>query len=107
MAGKALSGDELKALIVGKTIASHHNMKDFDFKVYFDASGTMTQVMDDGTRKEGTYTITDSGEHCVDIGGNDNCAMIEDNGDGTYTRVRTDNDKRIIDWKSFADGNQL
>jgi hypothetical protein len=107
LAGKALSADELKALIVGKTVSAHHNIKDKDFKVYFDADGTMVQILANGKKREGSYEISSSGEHCVDIGGTDNCAMIEDNGDGTYTRVLSNNDKRVIDWTAFTDGNKL
>ena len=66
----------------------------------------MTQLID-GDKIEGTYKITENGEHCVDIGGKSNCATIEDSGDGAYERVITKNGKRAITWKSFTDGNQL
>jgi len=102
-AGEALDAAALKALIVGKTVSGHHEFRDFDFQVYFAPNGDMVRVID-GDETEGTYRITSRGEHCIELGHIANCATVEDNGDGTYTRVLSHNGKRPITWHAFTEG---
>lgn len=103
MAGDTLSGDKIKTLISGKTLSAEH-IKGFKFKVYFDGKGHYVRNKD-GNITEGTFTIKDS-QHCVNVGGNDKCATIVDNGDGTYKRMKNGK-KHFITWSNITAGKHL
>lgn len=103
-AGAVLDAQEIRDLIVGKTVTARHQKKGFEFKVYFGEDGRMVRLMD-GETSEAPYEITSDGRHCVTsvTRGNRVCARIEANGDGTYDRV-LDSGKRPIRWSGFEPG---
>lgn len=106
LAGKTLSGDEIKALVTGKTIESEHLIRDFTFKVYFDKDGeTAYRTLPNGNIKETTYSIKGN-RHCIFWQGKDRCAQIQENGDGTYYRVNF-RGKKTIKWNNVSDGKNL
>jgi hypothetical protein len=104
-AGEPLSAAALKALISGRTAHAEHLKRGFTFKAYFKENGEYIRYKD-GSTNEGNWRIEDDGSHCVDWGYNERCATMEDNGDGTYTRVLK-NGKRIIRWNKLVDGRDF
>lgn len=105
VAGEALSADQIKALISGKTVYAKHLKKGFDFKVYFDADGK-TAIRDDGGNPVETTYSFDGDKHCLEWKGKNRCAQIVDNGDGTYSRLNKSG-KAFIIWNRFVDGKDL
>ena len=85
-AGEFLTRDELRSLVSGNTV--HFEVAGAGtFKTYLDASGEATRIHD-GQRLEGTWRINNDGALCVHYAGaEDLCGQVEENSDGTYTRV--------------------
>lgn len=106
-AGKVLSADEVKALVSGKTVHAKHEKKGFNFSVYFNADGSVVRKWKNDTLQDGKWFFKDN-LHCINVGGSDKCGSIEDNGDGTYSRLKNgDSNKRFITWTKIVDGKNL
>jgi len=106
-AGKIVSPDGIKALVTGKTVHAKHEKKGFTFSVYFNADGSAIRKWKNDKIQEGKWFF-DGGLHCINVGGGDKCASIEDNGDGTYKRLKGGNsDKHLITWTKIVDGKDL
>ena len=106
-AGKVLSPDELKALITGKTVHAKHEKKGFNFSVYFNADGSAVRKWKGDKIQEGKWFFKDN-LHCINVGGGDKCATMEDNGDGTYKRLKGgDSSKHFISWTKIVDGKDF
>ena len=103
-ADDTLTGDQIKSLIVGKTVHAEHARKGFKFSVFFDEDGTATRIKN-GNTKEGRYVIVKNMQ-CVDMGRGENCATIVANGNGTYKRLK-EGDDHVVDWISFTNGRYL
>lgn len=104
-AGNTLSADEIKALITGKTVHAKHEKKGFTFSVYFAEDGGAIRKWKDGELQNGKYLFKDN-MHCINVGGGDKCATIEDNGDGSYKRLKNGK-KHFITWQEVVDGKDL
>lgn len=106
-AGGTLSADEIKTLIIGKTIHAKHLKKGFNFSAYFAKDGSMIRKWKNGKLQDGKYFF--KGDlHCINMGGNDKCGAMEDNGDGTYKRLKNGNkDKHFITWTKIVEGKDL
>ena len=100
-----LSQDEVKNLVMGKTIHATHLKRDFDFIVYFDKDGKTAFRKQDNETTKTTYSIKDN-KHCIFWNGEDRCANILKNEDGSYTRV-TPNGRKVVKWLKFNEGNKL
>ena len=106
-AGKVLSNDEVKALVSGKTVHAKHLKKGFNFSVYFNADGSVIRKWKNDKMQDGKWFF-DGNLHCINVGGGDRCASIEDNGDGTYKRLKGGNsNKHFITWTKIVDGKDL
>ena len=106
-AGKVLSPDELKTLITGKTVHAKHEKKGFTFRVYFNDDGSVIRKWKNDKLQDGKWFF-DGNLHCINVGDGDKCASIEDNGDGTYKRLKGGNsDKHFISWTKIVDGKDL
>ena len=107
LAGDALSEDAVKALTSGKTVHAKHEKKDFTFSVYFAPDGKAIRKWKNDNIQEGKWFFED-GLHCINVGGGDKCASIEDNGDGSYKRLKNGNSgKHFITWKKVVDGKDF
>ncbi|TNF92531.1 MAG: hypothetical protein EP297_13235 [Gammaproteobacteria bacterium] len=104
-AGNVLSADEIKALITGKTVHAKHEKKGFTFSAYFAEDGSAIRKWKGGELQDGKYSFKDN-MHCINVGGGDKCATIEDNGDGTYKRLKGGK-KHFITWQRIVDGKDL
>ena len=104
-AGNVLSADEIKTLIAGKTVHAKHEKKGFTFSVYFNEDGTAIRKWKDGEIQNGTYSFKGD-MHCINVGDGDKCASIEDNGDGTYKRLKNGK-KHFITWQEIVDGKDI
>jgi hypothetical protein len=106
-AGKVLSNDEVKALVSGKTVHAKHEKKGFNFSVYFNADGSAVRKWKNDKLQDGKWFFKDN-LHCINVGGGDKCGSIEDNGDGTYKRLKGGNsNKHFITWTKIVDGKDL
>jgi len=103
-----LKADQVKKLFSGKTVTGSDLEKGSAFTRYYDPNGT---VLNDaqGYKSTGKWRVEGSGAHCVtwDNEGEEQCLHIKDNGDGTYTKIRNKNIKKIpvVEYQGFKDGN--
>lgn len=98
-AGKMLSGDEIKALITGKTVYVSLN-SNTQWRQYFSADGSSAR--DNGETSD--WSVED-GKHC-NTAANLRCAAIRDNGDGTYARLKP-NGSPAVTWTKIVNGKDF
>lgn len=98
-AEKMLSGDEIKALVTGKTtyVTATNGKK---WRQVFNADGSSER--DNGQKSE---WHVEGDKHCNTAAVNYPCATIRDNGDGTYTRIFEG--KPVVDWTKIVDGKDF
>lgn len=101
-AGKTLSGDEIKALISGKTVYVTLNANGAKWKSYFAADGSA--LLSNSSDKQ-EWRIDENGRHC-NTGVPLACAPIVDNGDGTFSRVKPDGSVAVT-WTKIVDGKDF
>jgi hypothetical protein len=104
-AGNPLSAEEIKTLITGKTVHAKHEKKGFTFSVYFAEDGSAIRKWKNDELQNGKYTFKDN-MHCINVGDGDKCATIEDNGDGSYKRLKNGK-KHMITWTKVVDGKDF
>lgn len=99
-ADKMLSGDEIKALVTNKTISVIYSSSN-QWRQYFAADGS--SIRDNG--ETSTWNI-DGDNHCNSASAKFPCAPIRDNGDGTYSRLKSDGSP-IVTWTKFVEGKDF
>jgi len=110
-----LNGEQVTALLSGKTSYAYHDFKDFDIDTYFAPDGSVISIRN-GEKHTGKWRVESNGNHCVRLNDpysgepkKEHCRFIENN-DGTYTRIKVKRKGKripIITYKRFADGNTL
>ncbi len=100
-----LSGGQIQKLVAGKTIHAKHLIRGFEFDVYFDPDGKTALRKQGGTVSTTSYKIKGN-KHCLFWKGKNRCATIQDNGDGTYTRINP-RGKAVIKWTKVSSGKTL
>jgi hypothetical protein len=99
---------QVKKIFSGKTISGSDLERGTRFKRYFDPNGTILSDAN-GYKSTGQWHVDSHGALCVkwDNEGQERCDHIKDNGDGTYTKTRNKNIKKIplVEYKDFTDGN--
>jgi len=99
-ADQTLSGDQVKALINGKTVHVTVIANGKTWDMYHAADG----ISHDSRGGEGKWYISEKGEHCNDAPKvKFKCGKIVDKGDGTYVRL-SPNDKPLVTWTNIVDG---
>ena len=101
---ETLSGDQVKALISGKTIYVTVIKNGKTWKMYHGPDG----ISVNSGGKEGKWYISEKGEHCNELvkKAKFKCARIVDMKDGTYERVSSDGE-RLVKWTRIIDGKDL
>ncbi len=101
---QTLTGDQIKALISGKTLYVSNPKKGDSWKMYHGADGKSV----DTRGGEGGWSISDKGEHCNDLAKAPGfkCAKVVDKGDGTYERVSDDGKLKVV-WTKIVDGKDF
>ena len=94
-----LSGDEIKALLTGKTIYVTPNGST-QWRQYFAADGTSAR--DNGEISDWTV---EGDKHCNTVA-TTRCAAIRDNGDGTYARLKP-NGSTLVTWTKIVNGKDF
>ena len=90
----ALSGDEIKFLLSGKTF-DIENWKGWQLKSYYETAGTLKvhyltgKIA--GDIRSRRWTVENNTICVTKPNGRKNCGKIIPNGDGTYTRLNPDN----------------
>ena len=103
-ADSMLNADQVKKLVTGKTMHATH-IKGFKFKVYFDTDNKTAFRAQKGSTTKTTYTMKGN-KHCIFWKGEDRCAGIRDNKDGTYSRINP-RGKAVVTWTKATDGKNL
>ena len=98
-AEKMLSGDEIKALLTGKTVYVTLNSST-QWRQYFAADGSSAR--DNGETSEWSV---DGDKHCNTAAAT-RCAAIRDNGDGTYARLKP-NGSTAVTWTKIVNGKDF
>ena len=109
-AGTLLSGEQIKNLVSGNTVALHSLAKNINFQIYYAADGSsISHNENSGKKSRGTWRITDSGEWCnywpTEKNPEERCGQVIDNGDGTYNRLENGNLRSV--WKKIHTGNTI
>lgn len=100
-AEKMLSGDEIKALITGKTVYVVVPNSSTNWRQYYAADGSSAR--DNGQ----TSTWQVEGDiHCNTAAKNNPCLPIRDNGNGTYDRMKSDGSPAVT-WTKIIDGKEF
>lgn len=100
-----LNAEQVKELVTGKTIQAKHNIKGFKFSVYFDKDNKTAFRKQKGSTTKTSYMIKGN-KHCLQWKGQNHCANIRDNKDGTWSRINPKG-KAIITWSNITDGKKL
>ena len=100
-----LNAEQIKTLVTGKTITAKHNLKGFQFTVFFDKDSKTAFRKQKGSTTKTTYSMKGN-KHCILWNGKDRCANIRDNKDGTYSRVNPKG-KAVVTWSKITDGKNL
>lgn len=100
--GKKLSGDEIKALITGKTVSVTRKKDGKQWKMFFGADG---KAFEEAGSAKGDWKVDGNTQCSMWVNGKAKCATIVDLGGGKY--ARTNGDKVFVTWDAFADGKQL
>lgn len=105
LAGTPLSGEQIKQLASGNTIALHSLARSTNFKIYYAPDGSaISHNESTGKNYPGTWRITDSGEWCNHWPpAPDRCGQVFDNGDGTYNRMENGSLRSV--WKKIYPSN--
>jgi len=102
-AGRILSGDEVKALITDKTVYVTRESDGAQWKAYFFADGSA--YLDVNNMEKVPWYIDEKGRHC-NTGVPLVCAPIQDNGDGTYSRLKPNGDVAVT-WTKIVGGKEF
>jgi hypothetical protein len=103
LAGTALSGEQVRQLVLGNSVEAHSNAKGYDFKAYFATDGSAVSEVN-GKAYKGAWRINDSGEHCTQwTTQKETCGQIVNMGDGTYSRMEEGYPRAV--WKKVHPGN--
>ncbi len=107
LAGTPLSGEQIKQLVSGNTVALHSNARGKYYKIFYATDGTaISHDESNGKNYPGTWRITDSGEWCNHWPpAEDRCGQVIDNGDGTYNRMENGSLRSV--WKKIYPGNTI
>ncbi|MDP3421416.1 MAG: hypothetical protein Q8S10_10860 [Thiobacillus sp.] len=98
-AGKVLSGDEIKALVANKTITVVLSSSN-QWRQYFSADGSSKR--DNG---ENSTWYVENDKHC-NTAAKLLCAAVQENGDGTYSRLKPDGGPAVT-WTKIVDGKDF
>jgi hypothetical protein len=98
-----LSADEVRALIVDKTIEVQ-DPQGTTFRVYFSPDGRRLALQGNAEYAL-PWRILPDGTHCVTAGTGDDCARIARNSDGSYARYR--DGVSVHRWMKFLPGKAL
>lgn len=92
-------------IFAGSTFSGKHTKKGFQFKSYFSDDGRLIEVRGNGKRKEGNWTMSESGYLCIIWENNKGCGQIEPNGSGSYNFLRKGEVRR--NYRLIKKGNAL
>jgi hypothetical protein len=95
-AAEPLSPDAIKRLLTNNTMSCKNLQKNEMFTNYYRDDGSVTKLTSTGEKIQGTWHVTDDGQHCHDWENNEEdecCHPIYDQGNGIYQRIEDDKPK--------------
>jgi hypothetical protein len=104
-AANPLTATEVKALIVGNSAAGFADALGKNYTAYYSPEGKLTQVLENGKRRQGTWKIVDDGHFCTQFPTEtERCTKIFPAENGQYQRVKDDG-MVTNTFKKFTKGN--
>ncbi len=104
-AANALTADQIKALIAGNSAAGFADALGKNYTAYYSPEGKLTQVLENGKRRQGTWKITDTGHFCTQFPTEtERCTKVFPSENGEYQRVKDDG-MVTNTFKKFYKGN--
>ena len=104
-AGEKLDDAKIKALITGKTVHGENTKRNTKFMIYFDKDGKTAIRKGPKKTRTAQYSIKNNMQ-CFQRKKKERCASIQDNGDGTYSRINNKG-KSIVKWTKVEDGKKF
>lgn len=104
-AANPLTATEIKTLIAGNSAAGFADALGKNYTAYYSPEGKLTQVLENGKRRQGTWKIADDGHFCTQFPTeSERCTKIFPSGNGEYQRVKDDG-MVTNTFKKFSKGN--
>ncbi|MGB5473798.1 MAG: hypothetical protein WBQ78_10015 [Gammaproteobacteria bacterium] len=97
-----MSAAEVTHLLANNTMHCSNLQKGEAFTNYFRDDGTVTRLTAEGGKIQGTWRVTDDGQHCLDWGEHERCNPVVDQGNGTYQKIEDDKPRTEF---TVSDGN--
>ncbi|MDP2832882.1 MAG: hypothetical protein Q8Q28_06240 [Pseudomonadota bacterium] len=105
IAAAPLSADQARALIAGNSAAGFADALGKNYTAYYSPEGKLTQVLENGKRRQGTWKIVDNGNFCTQFPSEpERCTKVVPSENGEYQRVKDDG-MVTNTWKKFTKGN--
>jgi hypothetical protein len=104
-AANPLTAAEAKTLIVGNSAAGFADALGKNYTAYYSPEGKLTQVLENGKRRQGAWKIVDDGHFCTQFPTeSERCTKIFPSANGEYQRVKDDG-MVTNTFKKFTKGN--
>lgn len=104
-AAAPLTADQVKALIAGNSAAGFADALGKNYTAYYAPDGTLTQVLENKKRRQGTWKISAEGNFCTQFPSEpERCTKVVPGENGEYTRVKDDG-MVTNTFKKFYKGN--
>lgn len=104
-AANALTADQAKALIAGNSAAGFADALGKNYTAYYSPEGKLTQVLETGKKRQGTWKVTDDGHFCTQFPTeSERCTKIFPADHGEYQRIKDDG-MVTNTFKKFQKGN--
>lgn len=104
-AAAPLNADQIKALIAGNSAAGFADALGKNYTAYYSPEGKLTQVLENGKRRIGTWKITPEGHFCTQFPSEtERCTKVVPSDNGEYQRVKDDG-MVTNTFKKFSKGN--
>lgn len=103
-AAAPLTGDQIKALLVGNSAAGFADALGKDYTAYYAPDGKLVQDLGKGKRRQGAWKITDN-KFCTQFPTEqERCTNVVPADNGEYVRMKDDG-MVTNTWKKFYKGN--
>ncbi|MEW5786534.1 MAG: hypothetical protein AB1899_01630 [Pseudomonadota bacterium] len=104
-AAAPLTAEQTKTLIAGNSASGFADALGKNYTAYYSPEGKLTQVLDNGKKRVGTWKITDDGHFCTQFPTeSERCTKVVPSENGEYQRVKDDG-MVTNTFKKFYKGN--
>lgn len=105
LAAGPLTADQARGLIAGNSAAGFADALGKNYTAYYAPEGKLTQVLENGKRRQGTWKIAENGNFCTQFPTEpERCTRVVPGENGEYQRVKDDG-MVTNTFKKFYKGN--